>query len=358
MSQVVSSLLIVLAIIAMLRFGLRYLGWTPDVRRRRTLRVVETCALSGRQRLHVVEADGERLLIGASDQGISLLQNLGPEKEEAPPVLEEADSEVRRHWWRDARAWMRSASTVLLALWFLALGADVAYAQAAEAADPGSLTLTLEGATEPDRIASTLEIVALVTFLSVAPSLLLMGTCFTRILIVFSLMRQAIGIAQLPPNQVIVGLALFTTLFVMAPVGEEIHQTALQPYIDRELDETEAIQNAIAPIRAFMLHHTREKDLALFHSLAGGEPPESLDEVSLTALLPAYMISEIRTAFEIGFMIYLPFLILDLVISSMLISMGMIVLPPMIIALPFKLMLFVLLDGWNLVISSLVAGLR
>jgi flagellar biosynthetic protein FliP len=193
--------------------------------------------------------------------------------------------------------------------------------------------------------------------LSIAPSILLMATCFTRVVIVLAFLRQAIGVQQLPPNQVLVGLSLFVTLFVMAPVGERIHQEALEPYMLKEIGAPQAAELAAAPVRDFVSRYTREDDLALFLSFRGEAAPPADQPVSLATLLPSYLLSELRTAFEIGFMLYLPFLVIDLVVASLLISMGMIVLPPVVISLPFKLMLFVLLDGWNLVIGSLLTGL-
>jgi flagellar biosynthetic protein FliP len=349
-----SALAFVLGAIALLGVALRAFGFAPPRGARRSLRVLESCALGQRQRLLLVEAQGERLLLAAGEGSVRLLRRLPP----APPEAEPAPAQPPRRL-RAARAWLRAVGLTALALCVLA---GPALAQEADVAAPApgasSLSLSLDGPIAPERIAGTLQIVALVTLLSVAPSILLMATCFTRIVIVLSLLRQAIGIHQLPPNQVIVGLALFTTLFVMAPVGAEIKSQALDPYVAGELDEAAALEKALSPVRAFMSRHTRQKDLALFVSMSSQPPPESLEDVSLATLLPSFLISEIRAAFEIGFMVYLPFLIVDIVIASMLISMGMIVLPPIIISLPFKLMLFVLLDGWNLVLSSLITGLR
>ena len=185
-----------------------------------------------------------------------------------------------------------------------------------------------------------------------------MATCFTRILIVLSLLRQALGTATLPPNQVLVGLALMTTIYVMAPVGDAVYIDSIEPYMAKTIGGEEALKRGIAPVRDYMLRHAREADLLLFVDMKGDAIPEDPEQVSLASLMPAFMISEMRAAFEIGFMIYLPFLVVDLVIASMLISLGMIMLPPVMIALPFKLMLFVLVDGWNLTLTSLVAGLQ
>ncbi len=354
MLEVISALLIVIAGIALLRVALGGPGGAGRAARRR-LRVVETCPLGGRQRLHLVEADGERLLIGASEASITLMRRLGRVPEEVAPAPETpARSRIGSAAARSLRLLRGAAPLAAVAL---LVARTASAAEGAEALLP-DLAGVLSGATQPDGVSTTLQIVALVTLISVAPSILLMATCFTRVLIVLAFLRQAIGIQQLPPNQVLVGLALFVTLFVMAPVGERIHSEAFTPYVERQIDGPAAAERAIQPVREFLAEFTREKDLALFTSLAGEEPQANLEEVPLFTLLPAYMLSELRTAFEIGFMIYLPFLIIDLVVSSMLISMGMIVLPPIVISLPFKLMLFVLLDGWNLVVSSLVSALR
>jgi len=349
--QTLLALAVVLALIGLLRVGLRMGGLGSSAGRRRSLRVLESAALGSRQRLHVVEVEGQRLLIGATETSVRLLHQLPPrpgdaeaEAEAAGPVASAAPRAL-------LRLLSRAAPLLPLAL------VVPAAAQAAGAPSGPELTLSLGGAAEPERISSTLQIVGLLTLISVAPSVLLMATCFTRILVVLSLLRQATGIQQLPPNQVLVGLSLFTTLFVMAPVGEQIHAQALSPYMERQIDEREALARTLSPVRSFLLRHTRENDLELFVSLSSAPRPESASEAGITALLPAFMISELRTAFEIGFMIYLPFLVIDIVIASMLISMGMIVLPPVMISLPFKVMLFVLLDGWNLVLNALVKGL-
>lgn len=365
MIDMFSALAVVLGAIALVGVALRALGFAPPRGARRSLRVLETCALGHRQRLVLVEADGERLLLSAGDGPVRLLRRMPPAAVEARSAPADPAPRPPRRL-RSARAWLRAVGLTALVLCAVAAGPAGAQevpaagvpAAAAASPDAPSLSLSLDGATGPDRIAGTLQIVALVTLLSVAPSILLMATCFTRIVIVLSLLRQAIGIHQLPPNQVIVGLALFTTLFVMAPVGAEIKAQALDPYVAGELDEAAALERALVPVRGFMSQHTRQKDLALFVSMSNRPAPESVEDVSLATLLPSFLISEIRAAFEIGFMVYLPFLIVDIVIASMLISMGMIVLPPIIISLPFKLMLFVLLDGWNLVLSSLITGLR
>jgi len=203
----------------------------------------------------------------------------------------------------------------------------------------------------------TLKILFLITVLSLAPSILITMTSFVRIVIVLSLLRHALGIPQAPPNQVIIALALFLTFFVMKPVFDEINKNAIEPYINKQISDIEAIQRASEPIKKFMLHNTRKEDLKLFLDLAG-EKPKSPEEVSMTTLIPAFLISEIKTAFEIVFVIFLPFLIIDLLIASILMAMGMMMIPPMLISLPFKIILFVLADGFELLTKALIESYR
>ncbi|MGA0163331.1 MAG: flagellar type III secretion system pore protein FliP [Bdellovibrionota bacterium] len=221
-----------------------------------------------------------------------------------------------------------------------------------------SVTVSMNGATQPEQLSTTLQLLLMLTILSLAPAILITMTSFTRFVIVFSLLRQALGVQNVPPNQVLVGLALFMSFAVMAPTIKEINEKALQPYLKNEILQKDAIEAASKPIRAFMLSHTREKDLGLFLSLSQKEKPKSVDEVSLASIVPSFIISELKTAFQIGFMIYIPFLVIDIVVASILLAMGMLVLPPVIISLPFKLMLFVLVDGWNLIVGSLVRSFQ
>jgi flagellar biosynthetic protein FliP len=199
-----------------------------------------------------------------------------------------------------------------------------------------------------------LQLIALITILSLAPSILIMVTSFTRIVVVLSLLRSALGTQTAPPNAVITGLALFLTAFIMAPTFREAYDTAVVPMVANQITPQQAFERGVAPFRTFMLKHVREKDLALFVELSRDPPPVSPDQVSLQILIPAFMISELRRAFEIGFMLFVPFLIIDLVVASILMSVGMMMLPPVIIALPFKLIFFVLVDGWGLVAGSLI----
>lgn len=207
---------------------------------------------------------------------------------------------------------------------------------------------------EPKGLALPFQILILMTFLTLAPYLLVMMTSFIRITIVLSFIRSALGTQQVPPTQVLMGLALFMTLYIMMPIGTKINQEALQPYLKGKLNQQQAVSKASDPIKEFMLKQTRSKDLALFYELARLPRPKSRKSVAMYVLIPAFMISEVKTAFEIGFIIYIPFLIIDMIVASVLMSMGMFMLSPMSISLPFKLLLFVMVDGWDLIVRGLV----
>jgi len=208
-----------------------------------------------------------------------------------------------------------------------------------------------------NRLDTTLKILLLITIISIAPALLISVTAFVRIVIVLSLLRHALGIPTAPPNQVIVGLALFLTIFVMKPTFEKINEVSISPYLKKQISDIQAIENAKEPLKEFMLKNTRKEDLKLFLDLAN-EKPLSPKDINISTLIPAFMISEIKTAFEIVFMIYLPFLVIDFIVASILMSMGMMMIPPMFISLPFKLMLFVLADGFELLVKALVSSYK
>ncbi|HHY90910.1 MAG TPA: flagellar type III secretion system pore protein FliP [Clostridiales bacterium] len=216
--------------------------------------------------------------------------------------------------------------------------------------------LTLEEANEPQEVVSAIEILFILTILALAPSILIMMTCFTRIIIVLSFLRKALATQTTPPNQVLIGLALFLTFYIMAPVGAEINQKAIQPYLSGEISQETALKNAMEPIRNFMFKYTREKDLALFLEISESEKPEKLEDIPSKSLIPAFIISELKTGFQIGFILFIPFIIIDMVVASTLMSMGMMMLPPVMISLPFKILLFIMVDGWNLIIRSLITG--
>jgi len=210
----------------------------------------------------------------------------------------------------------------------------------------------------PEKTASTIQLLLLLTVLTLVPSILVLMTGFTRIVIVMSFVRNAMGTQQMPPNQVLIGLSLFLTLFLMSPVITEVYDKAYQPMIRNEITQEDALENAMQPIRNFMFKQTRNKDLELFLNLAKQENPESLEEIPSSVLIPAFITSEIKTAFQIGFWLYLPFIIIDMVVASTLMSMGMMMLPPVMISMPFKILLFILVDGWNLVVEGLIKGFK
>lgn len=247
------------------------------------------------------------------------------------------------------------AALPLLSLFTLLFALLPGVAEAAQDLQLPSMQLTLSGqAKEPEKVSLLLEIMFLMTVLSLAPAIMLTVTSFTRIIIVFHFLRQAMGVQQLPPTQILASLAIFMTVVIMYPVGKQINDTALQPYLEEKMDHREALQLAQVPLRAFLFKHTREKDLSIFYAISKMELPRNRDEVPTVILAAGYMISELKTAFTIGFLIYIPFLVLDMVISSVLLAMGMMMLPPMMVSMPFKLLLFVMIDGWNLLIGSLV----
>jgi len=240
------------------------------------------------------------------------------------------------------------------------LASSLAYAEGSGTPSGGSaftlpsLNLSFNNAAQPGEVVGILRIIMLMTVLTLAPAILIMMTSFTRIVVVLSFVRQSLGTQQMPPNQLIIGLSLFLSFFVMAPVWESVSKNALQPYLDEQIDQGVAYERAEAPLREFMFAQTREKDLELFLGLGKIPKPNNRTEVPTYVLVPSFVISELKTAFQIGFMLYLPFLVLDMVVASVLMAMGMMMLPPMMISLPFKILLFVLVDGWELVVGSLV----
>lgn len=207
---------------------------------------------------------------------------------------------------------------------------------------------------EPENVSTSVKLLLMLTILSLAPSILILMTCFTRIIIVLSFVRTALATQQMPPTQVLLGLSLFLTFFIMSPVLQEVNDEALTPLFNEEINLEEAYTLASGPFKEFMSEHTRQKDLQLFLNYTQAKQPESIDDIPLTTLVPAFALSEIKTAFQIGFMIFIPFLVIDMIVASVLMSMGMMMLPPVMISLPFKILLFVLIDGWYLVIESLL----
>ncbi len=244
---------------------------------------------------------------------------------------------------------------LIITLFLLVFGGMVsAYAQPNPIPLPKITIDTNNTTNSPDDLYITLQILLLVTIVSLAPGILIMVTSFTRIVIVFHFLRQAVGTQQVPPNQVLIALALFLTFFIMRPTFNKINDDALQPYLNKQISQQEAFSRALKPVRTFMLKNTKEDDLGLFLKMSTDSKPVTVDDVPTLTLIPAFALSELRTAFQIGFMLFLPFLIIDIIVASILMSMGMFMLPPMMISMPFKILLFVLVDGWYLIIDSLL----
>ncbi|MGP1484805.1 MAG: flagellar type III secretion system pore protein FliP [Campylobacter sp.] len=217
-----------------------------------------------------------------------------------------------------------------------------------------TVNLTLTAPDTPQQLVSSLNVLIVLTILALAPSLIFMMTSFLRLIIVFSFLRQAMGTQQMPPSTVLISLAMVLTFFIMEPVAKQSYDVGIKPYLDEQIGYQEAFDRGVKPFRDFMLNNTREKDLALFFRIRNMQNPQNVDEIPLTIVMSAFMISEMKTAFEISFLLYLPFLVVDMVVSSVLMAMGMMMLPPTMISLPFKLLIFVLVDGWNLLIMNLV----
>lgn len=243
---------------------------------------------------------------------------------------------------------------VAVALLFVTvIGAAVPYAYA-----EGNPAITLDVGGEGDKMSLPIKVVFFLTILSLAPAIMIMVTSFTRIVVILSFLKHALGAHQMPPSQLLVGLALFLTYFTMMPVWTQINTQALQPLGDGEINEEEALSRTAEPIRAFMFKHVREKDVGIFVDMAGLDRPDNKEDVPTYVLIPAFITSELKTAFQIGFVLFLPFLVIDMAVASVLMSMGMMMVPPIMVSLPFKVLLFVLVDGWRLVIESAVLGFR
>lgn len=257
--------------------------------------------------------------------------------------------------YRNRQRSIRFLILALLGVWFLLKG------PCAEAADastpfPFSVSVGVQNSEDPKEISKGIQMVIFFTILSIAPSIFVLVTSFTRIVVILNFLKRAAGVGSQPSDQIIAGLALFITIYVMAPVGIEMNERGIKPYMNEEITQKEAIERIIAPLRTFMFKYTREKDIALFATIAKMDKPQSRDDIPTYILIPAYVISELKTAFQIGFVLFLPFLIIDMVIASILLSMGMIVLPPVTISTPFKILLFVMVDGWHLIVRSITMG--
>jgi len=247
------------------------------------------------------------------------------------------------------------AALLFIVLLSLVILPQVVFAQPVPVPD---VDLKIRQSDNPAEVVDSVKLLVLLTLISFIPAFLMMMTSFTRIIVVLSFLRSALGAQQAPPNQALIGLALFLTIFIMAPVYQDINEQAIKPYLANQITREEAQNAGAKPLRSFMLRQTREKDLALFVSLSKMEKPQNADAVPLTVVVPAFIISELKTAFQMGFLIYVPFLIIDMVVASTLMSVGMFMLPPVMVALPFKLLLFVMVDGWYLVVKSLVESFR
>lgn len=224
--------------------------------------------------------------------------------------------------------------------------------------DIPKVDISFSAPSEPADLVSSLQVLLVLTLLVLAPSLILVMTSFLRLIIVFSFLRQALGTQQMPPNQVLVSLAMILTFFIMEPVGIKAYEQGIKPYVDKEISYVVAFERGMEPFKEFMIKNTREKDLALFLRIRGLQNPKTYKDIPLSIATPAFMISELKSAFQIGFLLYLPFLVIDMVVSSVLMAMGMMMLPPVMISMPFKLLIFVLVDGWNLLIGNLIASFR
>ena len=251
---------------------------------------------------------------------------------------------------------------IVMLVFMLSFGAVMSLAHTVEADDAVSdalnMTINMGNLDEPKQVAGIVKVLLVMTSFTFLPGLLMVMTSFTRIIIVLSFVRKAISSQQMPPNQILIGLAILITFFVMAPVFSQINKEAIQPFMQEEIDQGEAFERGIGPLKTFMAKQTREKDIALFYNIAQMERPDTLDDVPAHILLPAFVVSELKTAFQMGFVVYLPFIVIDMVVASVLTSMGMFMLPPMMISVPFKIVLFVLVDGWHLIIQSLVSSIR
>ena len=245
---------------------------------------------------------------------------------------------------------------------FLMLGVAflLVLAQNAASAAPliPSVNVDVGASNKPQDVAVTLQVMALLTILSLAPGILIMTTSFVRIVVVIGFLRNALSTQNVPPNQVVIALSLFLTFYIMSPYWSQANENGIQPYMAGQITQEEALTNVVEPIREFMFKQTRESDLALFVNLANDERPETQEDVSTFTLIPAFIISELKTAFQIGFMIYVPFIVIDMIVASTLMSMGMMMLPPVMISLPFKILLFVMVDGWQLLIKSLIISFK
>jgi flagellar biosynthetic protein FliP len=260
--------------------------------------------------------------------------------------------------WKRHRAALLGALAAIALLWIVPEIARAQTAPVAPTVPVPSINVGVGQAKSPQEVVGALQILLLLTVLALAPTILVMTTAFTRIIVVLSFVRTAIGTNTTPPNQVLVGVALLLTFFVMNPVIRQVNQNAVQPYLHKQISQSVALDRAAQPVRAFMFKQTRQKDIELFYSISKEPRPANESDVPTYLLVPAFTISELKTAFEIGFAVYVPFIIIDMVVASILLSMGMMMIPPVVISLPFKVLIFILVDGWNLVVAALFQSFR
>ena len=249
---------------------------------------------------------------------------------------------------------MKSKSKIFFLFLFLLIAGTNVYAQQNPSIPIPKIDFNVGTSSNPQEVSSTLQLLLLLTILSLAPSILIMTTSFLRLIIVFHFLRQALGTMQMPPNQLLAGIAMFVTFFIMSPTINKVNDTALQPYLNNEISVDTAYTRGIKPVREFMFRNVRDEDLELFMSLSSEAQPEKREDLSTMTLIPAFVLSELRAGFVIGFFLFIPFLMIDMIVGSILMSMGMMMLPPMLVSLPFKILLFILVDGWNLIVGSLV----
>jgi flagellar biosynthesis protein FliP len=272
--------------------------------------------------------------------------------------VENPKQRIAAQLWQRHRLALFAALAAITALWVVPAIATAQTAPTAPTVPIPSINIGVGQANSPQQVVGALQILLLLTILSLAPTILVMMTAFTRIIVVLSFVRTAIGTNTTPPNQVLVGLALLLTFFVMNPVIEQVNKNAVQPYLHKQIGQSVALDRAAQPIRTFMFKQTRQKDIELFYSITKSPRPANEADVPTYLLVPAFTISELKTAFEIGFAIYVPFIIVDMVTASILLSMGMMMIPPVLISLPFKVLIFILVDGWNLVVAALFQSFK
>ncbi|HHY68953.1 MAG: flagellar type III secretion system pore protein FliP [Bacillota bacterium] len=333
------------------------------------LQVIDSLPLGRDKAVCVIEAGKSLLLVGLTTNNISLLKEFSVDELEDVAELQQEENMNPQEDQKFLERLMDNISKktkncnkmklfalVLVGLSLVLFASKPAFA--ASGTIVPDINITVDGQSESGGLITSLRILAALTVLTLAPAILILTTSFTRIVVVFSFLRAGLGTQQTPPNQVLIGLALLLTFFIMTPTWGEINEAAIAPYMEGEISAEEALDRGQQPVLNFMLRQTRKKDLELFAVIGESETPLNPEDMSLVQIVPAFAISELKTAFEIGFLLFLPFLVIDMVIASTLMSMGMLMLPPVLISLPFKILLFVLVDGWGLLTRSLISGFR